>query len=103
MKIFVPKVKDEKQSEEYYNGIVKYNKDIVGEVSGRKIYSLTYKHNNKKYTAVVGENDEIENEPIIAILESRTFLICTPNRGVIRGTPILVGHDEIISVEDFEK
>jgi hypothetical protein len=31
------------------------------------------------------------DEPVLAILRSLTYLVCTPNRGVIRGEPYLFG------------
>jgi len=40
---------------------------------------------------------------LIAILESNTFLLCTPNRGVLRGEPIMVGKREVDYITDFDK
>ena len=42
------------------------------------------------------------NELVIAILESTTYLVCTPNRGVVRGMPILVGQDKVERATDFQ-
>jgi hypothetical protein len=29
------------------------------------------------------------------------YLVCTPNRGVLRGMPLLVGKGDALQVEDF--
>jgi hypothetical protein len=102
MKFFIPNAKDDYQAQEIFEGILNYNNCIIGKILDRKIHSITYKHNNKKYTATVGSYEKRTNEQIIAILESNSFLICTPNRGVNSGIPILVGYDEILSVEMFD-
>jgi hypothetical protein len=40
---------------------------------------------------------------VIAILETNAmaYLICTPNRGVLRGMPYFVRKDEVLSIVDF--
>jgi len=38
---------------------------------------------------------------VLAILESNAYLICTPNRGGLRGESILVGKDEVSFIADF--
>jgi hypothetical protein len=38
----------------------------------------------------------------LVILESNAYLVCTENRGVMRGEPILVGHEEAVTVVDFD-
>ena len=64
---------------------------------------LDYRHDGKSMVAEVGKSDPfIGEEPIMVILESNAFLVCTPNRGVLRGMPILVGTEEIIKVTDFD-
>jgi hypothetical protein len=102
MKFFIPNAKDDKQAQDIFEGILNYNNRIIGKILDRKIYSITYKHHNIKYLAAVGGNEVRTNEQIIAILESNSFLICTPNRGVDNGIPIIVGYDEILSVEMFD-
>jgi hypothetical protein len=42
---------------------------------------------------------DTSSEPILAIFESNTYLVVTPNRGGLRGAPYLFGHDQVISVE----
>ena len=43
------------------------------------------------------------NEEVVAILESYTYLVCTYNRGVFRGEPVLVGKEEVKKIINFEK
>ena len=73
-------------------------------ISGRRIRRLSYIHDSKQFEAVVGEIEPRSGEPVVAILESEPdlFLVCTPNHAVARGLPILVGRDEVITVEEFE-
>ena len=52
--------------------------------------------------ATVGEIEPLGGETVVAILDSNTYLVCTPNRGVLRGMPIMVGKQEVFDVEDFE-
>jgi hypothetical protein len=45
----------------------------------------------------------MNGEIVVAILESNAYLVCTPNRGVLRDVPMMVGKHEGTWVEDFEK
>ena len=104
MKFFIPAAKDKETESSVYEGIKKHAKDIVGwDIEERRIYRIKYEHGGKRYVATVGETDERVREPVIAILESTgTFLVCTPNQGVVRDMPVLVGKQEIIKVTDFD-
>ena len=57
----------------------------------------------KKYYSEVGKPDDRVNEEVVAILESYTYLVCTYNRGVFGGEPVLVGKEEVKKIIDFEK
>jgi len=104
VKFFIPYAKDKKQAEKVFQGIKKFAKKSVGwDVTDRRIFSLTYLHDRKKYHSEVGQPDDRVNEEVIAILESYTYLVCTHNRGVIRGEPVLVGKEEVKKSIDFEK
>ena len=73
------------------------------EVSDRRIYSIKYRHEGKLYYAEVGLPDPRVEEKVLVILQSNTFLVCTYNRGVIRGGPVLVGKNEAIEVTYFRE
>ena len=103
MKFFIPLAKDDKEAQEIYGGIIKFAKETAWkEIKDRKIFSIAFNHDGKDYIARVGEKYSVTGEMVMAILESETFLVCTPNRGVLRGMPILVGKNEVYSIEDFE-
>ncbi len=104
MKFFIPHSNDESEAISVYQGIKSFAETQTSwTISGRRIYSISYRHEGKKYTATVGERENRVGEEVIAILDSVTYLVCTPNRGVIRGEPILVGKAEATIVEDFSE
>jgi hypothetical protein len=41
-------------------------------------------------------------EYVVAILKSNAYRVCTHNRGVVRGEPILVGLNEVRRIEHFD-
>jgi len=69
----------------------------------RLIYAVEYNHNGKRYLAQVGQVEERTSELIHAILGCGPdlVLICTTNRGAMKGYPIFVGKDEIAAVTEF--
>jgi hypothetical protein len=103
MQFFLPHTADEALALETFESIRKYAEETTGwTVSSRKIFSLRYHHESTDHYAEVGKNDPSSGEEIIAILHSNTFLICTRNRGVLRGLPIQVGENEVYEATDFE-
>jgi len=98
MNFFVPPEMDFKKAESLYQSI----KSFLGDqghtsLSEERIYELKSYHNGKDYKYRIGENDREIHEVIVAILYEpgrELYLVCTPNRGVLRGMPILVGKDE---------
>ena len=103
MRFFIPAAKDETQAEEVWVAIKKFAEETLGwEISDRRIFSIFYQRQDKHYHVEVGKPDPRNNELVIAILESTTYLVCTPNRGVVRGMPILVGQDKVERTIDFQ-
>jgi hypothetical protein len=49
----------------------------------------------------VGKPERSCGEPVIAILESDCYLICTPSRGVLSGSPVRVEKNDAGDVEEF--
>jgi hypothetical protein len=95
----------EDEAEALYEDIKKFAAANAGPVSGRRIRAITFPHRGKTVTAEVGKHDPVEGEMVLAILESVTpgpYLICTPNRGVLKDVPIMVGAHEAKSVVDFD-
>ena len=103
MKFFVPRARTPERAEEIYAAIKMFAAQTLGwKISGRRIYSIEYFHNGKDGLAEVGAITNVNGEEVMAILESNAFLVCTLNRGVRRGEPILVGIDEVSEVEEFD-
>ena len=86
---------DATQAEEVYEAIKKFVAD--GRTTSARYYSIHYRHIGEEVTARVGEPDPLTGETVIAILRSDIvsgpFYVCTPNRGVSRGDPILASSD----------
>ncbi len=103
MEFFIPKEDNPELAEKLYQSVKLFAKDTLRWViTDRRIFSIEYTHAGKYHKAVVGLINDTNNEEIVAILESNAYLICTPNRGVLRSMPILVGQEEIRHIEDFE-
>lgn len=102
MKFFVPSTDNEKAAEDIYQAAKKFAAENCWPVEDRRIQSLGFRDKERFVTAEVGKIEPITGETVVAIFESRAFLICTPNRGVLRGMPILVGKHEVSSVTDFD-
>jgi hypothetical protein len=103
MKFFIPLADNEQQAEEVYTGIKKFAKEnLAWNIQDDRIYSLSYRYNGQKYFARVSEVETLTHDFVVAILKSNAYLICTKNRGVLRGEPILVGYQDAISIEYFD-
>ena len=107
MKFFIPFAKDEKQEQEVYSGIKQFVSEELGAtISDRHIYSLEYVHEGNSYYAEVGKSHALNGEPVIAILYEELrdlYHVCTTNRGVVRGVPILAGAHSVKSVTHFDQ
>ena len=103
MKFFVPKTKDEVEAQQIWEATKKFAEETMGwKVSDRRIFSIAYRHDGKDSYVEVGKPDPDIQEPVLVILESNAYLVCTPNRGVLRGMPLLVGKEEAREIRDFE-
>ncbi len=102
MRFFVPETKNETEAQTVWEATKKFAEETLRwEVSERCIFSIAYQHDGKDYYAEVGKPDPRIGELVLVILESDTYLVCTPNRGVLRGMPILVGRNEARKITDF--
>lgn len=103
MKFFIPAVSDPEKAEQLYQGTKKFAADTKGwPISDRRIRRITFWDRGKIVEAAVGRQEPREGELVIAILESETYLVCTPNSGVLQGYPLMVGKIDVIDSEDFE-
>ncbi|MFZ3235132.1 MAG: hypothetical protein WA417_18140 [Stellaceae bacterium] len=103
---FIPLAKDASEAETVYRGIRKFVcRQAAGPLDDRRIFRIEYRHNQKRFCAQVGEPEQREGGMVLAILKRRDYglyLVCTPDRGAARGSPILVGENEITSLVDFD-
>lgn len=103
MEFFVPAANSPEQAEEVWAATRTFAMDNLGwEVTERRIFRLTGFHDGKPIDCEVGKVEPYGGEVVVAILESNAFLVCTANRGVLRGEPILVGTQEVGSIIDFD-
>jgi hypothetical protein len=118
---FIPYVDSAAKAEEYWSATKTFMENEHGwrRVTDRRIFRLEYIHNGKNEVAQVGEprryghpptweykqdfSDPKAGEWVVVILENEggPFLVCTHNRGFVRGEPILVGIDEVYKVVYF--
>ncbi len=98
-------------TEKVREGIRKFAEETTGwTVSNRRIRTIlvhTSRHNVGNIKIEIGKYvdsrmSDTPNEEVMAIFESNAFLVCTPNRGVLRGMPYLYGKDEVYKVEEIE-
>ena len=102
-RFFVPGAINDEQAEKKYDSIKAF---VDAPIDDRRIYSLTYLHDGNRYHAEVGLPHLLNGEPVEAILKKREYglyYVCTLNRGVARGGPILIGEHDVISAEDFDE
>ena len=88
---------------ETYNIIADGVEEMIGQKISRnsKIYSLSFVRDGIKRNPTVGEVFAPIGQPVICIFKgSSTYLVCTQDRGVLRGEPYLVGLNET-SAERF--
>lgn len=93
---FVPRAESPEQAEEIWQAIKQMSEAETGwAVTDRRIFRVEYRHNGRDEWAEVGEvfrfGDPGDDGTCVAILESNSFLVCTPRRGVVGGLPYLIG------------
>ncbi len=102
MKFFLPTATSEEQQNQIYADIRRFAQATLGwPFTDRRVFSIRYRHNGIEALAQVGERD-IDGEVILAIFESTTYVVTTPNRGGFRGDPILVGREKVSGVIFFD-
>lgn len=64
----------------------------------QRVYCIAYRHDGNDCIDVVGDKDRYGGETVLVILRTRPpgpTLVCTANRGVVRGGPILAPGDAV--------
>lgn len=93
MEFFVPATQDNAQAEQVYEAIAQF---VAAPVTDDRIWKLRWKHNGIDMQCEVGQPlpayYQTGTEPVLAIFDcGNIYKICTPNRGGIRGEPVLAG------------
>lgn len=104
MKFFLPHATGDEQAESVYRLICEHAASTTGwKMSDRRVFRLRFVHDGKSYEAEVGKVTSFNGEEVIAILDSVTYLVCTPNRGVAHDGAILVGKNYARDVVFFDR
>lgn len=93
MEFFVPAAQDNAQAERVYEAIAQF---VAAPVTGNRVWKLRWKHNGMNMQCEVGQAlpayYQTGLEPVLAIFDCGSlYKICTPNRGGVRGEPVLAG------------
>lgn len=103
MQFFIPKAKDDGQAGDLYEGARAFCEQQTGwKTTSRQIYALRYRHDGVEHLAQVGALDSLEGLVTCIFETAQAYLVCTPERGVIRGFPILVGRTDASDIEEFD-
>lgn len=104
MEFFIPFAEDDAQAERVISATSKFTNHAI---PSPRIYSIEYEHHGKRMRARVGEDPDSyyqEIGPVICILGDDNLLaVCTRDRGVARGEPILVGRQSVFSINYFDE
>jgi hypothetical protein len=103
-RFFIPAEDDPEKAEAILKSIADFIAAAVPPMAQR-IFRVVYQHNGKDMIAEVGKDADLyyrERGPVVAILGSNPFFVCLPNRGVLRGDPIMVGSGYPTRVEYFD-
>lgn len=105
-KFFLPYADSEEQAERVYSSIKEFLNTVIGcRHTDDRIYQIKYTHNGVSYTDTVGEPASLEpTQNVIAIFRgANVSYICTRNRGVENGYPIMCRPDSIIYFAEQEE
>ena len=104
MKFFVPATKDSQEAEKAYLALRRKMAQTHGYTPGpARLYQLVYEDNGQEYTETVGEASAFGGERIVAIFQAEDkYFVCTANKGVVKGLPMMVGDWAVVRVVPFE-
>lgn len=107
MKFYVPHADGEKQAEKVWTGVRAFLTEQGLSTTQRRIRKVYFNRHGIDYEAEVGKMFSDLREEVIIILEAahrKLIYLCTPNRGVVRGDPYLIGvHHTETYVVDFDR
>lgn len=107
VKFFVPYANTDEQAEKVWSSVRTFLTQQGFSTTERRIRKVYFRHNGQDYEAEVGKLFSDLREEATIILEAahhRLIYLCTPNRGVVRGEPYLIGaRDSGAYLVDFDR
>lgn len=94
MRFTVPFAASPEQAETVWSATRDFLREQGMQTATERYARIVFRHNGKAYDLKVGDIHPDLNEPVLVILKSTSrplYYVCTPNRGVVRGDPYLVG------------
>ena len=102
MKFFIPELEPTQYEEAYRNMRDAVHDQMRTTITERRIRSISYLHDKKRYVATVGETMPKQDRfEVMAIYESKPYVIFTRTKSGGQGVTILVNQDEITDIEEF--
>jgi len=103
VQFFLPQVEKDDTEESYRAIKDALLRQLRLPIQDRRVFRLHYVNSKKKWHAEVGQPEQQERRyQILAIFESRQFIIFTRTNQGDSGPVILVDKDEVVEAEDFE-
>ena len=103
MKLFVPHVQPSETEAEYAAIVASVKSQFRLPIADRKIARITYTNSKHKWRAEVGQREEQEDKyEIVAILESKSFIVVTRMPDGAPGVTIMVNPAEVTEVVEFD-
>ena len=102
MQFFLPQSKPGQTELAYQEIVDTLKRQFRLPIEDRRIRSIRYFNSKKNWHAEVGYLEQQEHRyEIVAILESKWFIVCTRSKTGAPGPTILVDKGEVTEVEDF--
>jgi hypothetical protein len=104
MRFFIPHTSKAEAEAAYSDIAGSLKRQFRLPIQERRILSLSYTNSKKRWQAKVGQLEQQEHQyEILAIFESKSFIIFTRSLDGGPGPIILVDKDEVTAVEDFDQ
>lgn len=102
MKFFIPNTKAADVEETYKAMADSLKSQFRLPILERRIFSLNYTNSKHKWRAEVGKLEEQEDRyEILAIFESKSYIVYARSKTTNDGLTIMVDKDEVTAIEDF--
>jgi hypothetical protein len=103
IKFFIPHT-DKVEAETVYQAVKKsLHSQLRLPILDRRIFSLSYINSKRRWHAEVGELEEQEGKyEILAIFESKEYIVFTRAKDGAAGPIILIAKSEVTAVVEFE-